>query len=116
MPTQTLASNSGEVPKAEGVRLKQKLARARGENSIHAVPPDLYRGISLEPLTEPSVQLTGTDGRLPILRSVLRSRVVFGDIPWKRLSIFDLFSLSGSGPRTRPGRHVSMLVYLFSCL
>jgi hypothetical protein len=67
----------------------KKLAQTRGENLIHAVPPDLYLGISLKPLTEPSVQLTCQR------RSVSRSRVVFGDFPGKRLSIFDLFSLSG---------------------
>ena len=64
------------------------------------------RRVSLKPLTEPPVQRTCTGETSLALRSVFRSQVVFGDFPWKRLSIFDLVSLSGTGPRTRLGHRV----------
>ena len=83
----------------EGV--KTKLARIRGENLIHAVPPDLcqktlkvFYDISLEPITGLAVPLTCGDGACSVF-SDFRSRVVFGGHSWKRFSTCDLFSLSG---------------------
>jgi len=47
--------------------LKQKLARTRGENLIHAVPPDLcLMTYLLEPLTEPSVSHNFIDFRVTL--------------------------------------------------
>ena len=83
--------------------LKTKLARTRGENLIHAVPPDLSRaleGISsrsehlVSPLTELPVQLTC---RQLIAESFLsHARGWFSEVTsLNRFSIRDLFSLLG---------------------
>ena len=59
---------------------KTKLAHTRGENFLHAVPPDLYselltRFTSLQPLTEQPVSFTCTGGRpsAPTFNSTLTS-------------------------------------------
>jgi len=75
-PTSESPTSDGRVICSHGELLKQKiLTQTRGENLIHAVPPDLLLrwsskanaflaciettfGVSLKPLTEPLVLLT----------------------------------------------------------
>jgi hypothetical protein len=67
---------------SHGGLLKQKiLTQSRGENSIHAVPPDLSRqGTSLKPVTGPAVPLTHNSQNQIVFRLTLAGGFHWGSL------------------------------------
>jgi hypothetical protein len=72
-----------------------------GFDKLNLLSQDIFLG----PITGPAVPLTRNS------LSDFRSRVVFADYTWGRLSAGGLRLLSGIWPVTRPGHRVSIFVY-----